>query len=119
MTAVDIDSISRERIVSTNSVDETETLRRLGHALNRARQARPATMAEVSDAVDITLEALANIEAGRSRPRLKTLVNLLVWLELPPRRLQAEIAQADPDTAELLKGATEFYAVYQAISGSR
>ena len=99
------------------AVTEKETLERLGAALAGARKNREASLFDVARAVDITGPELSDIEAGRSRPRLKTLVALLVWLELPPRRLQAEISQADPDTADLLKSASEFFALYQAIAG--
>ena len=98
-------------------VTVNETLSRLGSALGRARVEKGSSIQEIADTLALPPELLASIEAGRQRPKLKTLIRILILLKLPPRQLRAQVAEADPATAQLLENATAVYRLYEASTG--
>lgn len=76
-----------------------------GRRLRAARDERGLTQQAVAKSTKLSRASLANIERGRQRILLNTLVDLAMAVGVSPQGLLPDVATTEPvDVAELLKG---------------
>lgn len=86
-------------------MDERSLYKWLGSRIRALRQDRGLTQTDLADAVGITRASLANIEAGRQRSLVHTMVGLAKALECDVCDLLPETARA-PGTSDWFVAST-------------
>lgn len=92
-------------------------LSRLGAALRQGRKGKKLRVIDVADQLELGAGHIVELEAGRRRPSLTTLLRLLLIYDLSPSDLQRRVGEADAELDRLLRKSMLPYSLYLAVAG--
>ena len=93
-------------------------LLRLGRVLRGGRKRQGLKVIDVADELQLDAGHIVELEAGRCRPTLTTLLRLLLIYDLAPMDIQRQVGQGDPELNSLLRQSMLPYSLYLAVAGS-